>query len=99
MAYPQFCALGLGSVNPVDDGHPKYGKQRTITKYFLAHPYLGALWSALVIGSWTALLVQDARAVVPAFIGMFALVSALWRPGGPARRREERLYPPPPDSP
>jgi hypothetical protein len=77
----------------VEQEHPRYGKQRKLTRYIVAHPYLGALWSGLALAGWVAVIVGDWRAIAASFIGMFLITVFLWRPGGPARRREDRLFP------
>ena len=69
-------------------------QQSDFAKWAIKHPYLLALLSALVIAGWTVLLVRDLRAVALSSTLVALLVVFLWRPGGPARRREERLFPP-----
>jgi len=69
-------------------------EQSGFAKWAIKHPYLLAVASAVMIAAWAAVLVRDWRAVALSSIIAMLLVAFLWRPGGPARRREERLFPP-----
>ena len=69
-------------------------KQSNLVKYALRHPLRLALWSAILMAVWTTVIVGDWTTTLGAGLGMFLLQWFLWRPGGLARTREERLFPP-----
>ncbi len=67
-------------------------EQSKLAKLAIRRPVYVSVWSAIVVGSWCLRIVGDWRAVVAAAASSFCLQYYLWRPGGPARRREERLF-------
>jgi hypothetical protein len=69
-------------------------KQSNLVKYALRYPVRMACWSAILMAVWTTVIVGQATTGVGAGLGMFLLQWFLWRPGGLARAREERLFPP-----
>lgn len=68
-------------------------RQNPLAKWAMTHAVLAAIFSALALATWAAIIVGDWRAVGVSGVVMFLVVFLLWMPGGPARRREERLFP------
>jgi hypothetical protein len=52
-----------------------------------------AVLSGAAAAAWAYVVVWDWRPMLPTGLITAALATFLWRPGGPARRREERLFP------
>lgn len=57
-------------------------KQSQAAKLAMRHPYLVAVFAALALAGWTAVLYGDWREVVGAGVIMFVITALLWRPGG-----------------
>jgi hypothetical protein len=67
-------------------------RQSRLTLFALAHPFWLAVASGVVILAWAMIVVGDWRAGIGAGVGLAIVVGYVWRDGGWARRREQRLY-------
>jgi hypothetical protein len=67
-------------------------EQSKLAKLAIRRPVYVSVCSAAGVGAWCARIVGDWRAVLGAAAFTFCMQYYLWRPGGPARRREERLF-------
>lgn len=74
-------------------------EQNRLARSAILHPCMVALACATLMGAWSFVLFSDWRESLVSGIIMAVVIWFLWRRGGPARRREERLFPPePPDN-